>query len=300
MKNKKTIMVSINGREGKVYEHQANRSHYSEQIDNLNNQTSSAQKFEEQSFPTKGKQYPHKSIFYIFRNIKPFFLAALSAIVIGSLLGFSMLMMFKGSDDQSPHHINAIKQNDDQVKENDHEKKSEVSDVNIPSLNAYVLQGGVFSETENAEHWSMQYNEAGFRTVIWERDGQYYLFSGVASTKDFGQNVAEKQDDFDVYIKEWLTNPETIQLSKEEIEWVSSFQEKWKETVQSVSEENNILIDQWNQLMNFSSFQSDYIREFYTELKKLLDNESIIDDPVEQQYFLLASWYEFEKSIVRK
>src|SRR5699024_1683635 len=124
-----------------------------------------------------------------------------AAIFIGSILGFIMLNLF-GNINALCNHGNNPEATNAVAADKDTEKKSNASDEQ-KAITAYVLQGGVFSEKANADQWAESFKQAGFPAMIWERDDQYYLLTGIADTEEQAKKIAAsiKEQNMDVFVK---------------------------------------------------------------------------------------------------
>src|SRR5699024_1243566 len=113
-------------------------------------------------------------------SIGPFLAATFIAIFIGVFLGLMMLNMFAEKEDVANDHDQqslAISKDED-VKENTDRKVT----TTLKQMSAFVIQLCVFSELENADEWSKTYEQAGFPSTTFQRDNQYFLFTGVANS----------------------------------------------------------------------------------------------------------------------
>src|SRR5699024_3163233 len=101
--------------------------------------------------------------------------------------------------------------------------------MTLKQMKAYVIQLGVFSEQENADIWSKTYAQAGFPSISFQRENQYFLFTGVANTEEKAKEFAEilLKEEIEVYVKEWETDEKEIKLTEEESKWIQLFQEQW-------------------------------------------------------------------------
>lgn len=301
MDKKKSVIVSINGKQSHLQESsRVNRSHNKQSVGKYEQTPNEVQPYEKDySFTSKQKdsikQRPS------LHHMKPLLIAIFSALTIGALLGFIMLVMFKGVGDQPPSQ-SAVTNNSEENENNNDDQNEEMEQggddlVNVQDVQAYVLQSGVFSEMENAKEWKKPYQDAGQPTVIWERDGEYYLFAGISATRQQGKDDAEElsKSDLDIFVKEWNIKASKVNVTEDESDWIHSFQTLWEETLQSVSEDNGMLVDQWKQFIDQESSQSENILSFQSELKQLLPEENLQEDRFQQQQFLLKIWYEFEQ-----
>ncbi|WP_377888307.1 hypothetical protein [Alkalihalobacillus sp. R86527] len=129
-----------------------------------------------------------------------------SAVFIGVLFGFILLMVFSGDDIAPPS--------------SDAKDSTEVAAVNTDtaalSLNLKVVQSGVYSTEESALEFQQRLKDNGFPAAIIKSDN-YYLMIGVSSTVEGQEALAGyfKGKGEDVYAKEWNINAEGSVISKE-------------------------------------------------------------------------------------
>ncbi|GAB3050191.1 SPOR domain-containing protein [Virgibacillus ainsalahensis] len=226
------------------------------------------------------------------KSIKPVLLASISAIVIGSILGVVMLRMVTGIEgeavqgDGTPPVTVGTGEED--------ESPTESSEFTLKQMEAYVLQGGVFSESANAKEWADKYNQAGLPNIIWQRDNQYFLLVGIAGTKDEAKQLINTMESyqFDVFSKEWTTDQKEVELSANEQDWLQSFQEQW---VKTVNASNNEEIDTagWEKLMEDYPEDGEKLMNLNEEVSSL--QEEVKQDEMILQQKLLSLWLEYDK-----
>lgn len=228
--------------------------------------------------------------------LKPVVISISAAIFIGSILGFIMLNMFGNindlsSNENTPEAMNAV------AADENTDKDGKNPDNVMKGLTAYVLQGGVFSEKANAEQWVESFKQAGIPAMIWEREEQYYLLAGMADTEDQGKKAAIsiKEQNMDVFIKEWRTSATEASLNKEEAAWLSAFEKQWKNALKSVSEQEGILVSEWEKLIKDQPENSEVLPDFIEEITSLLAEMKKADEKKEQ-YILLNIWQQYEAS----
>lgn len=230
---------------------------------------------------------------YNFSHIKPFIFAIISAIVIGSLFGIVMLHLLKGIDhNPSDAMSNGLENNEAETNEKESENKGFTHELEF--LKAFVIQAGVFSERTNAENFASLHEEVP--TVIWERENQYFLFIGIARTKEQGEELKAEYDDSDLelYVKEWSIEKEHVVEDDEVKEWIYSFQSLWEKTLQSISEQDTFFVKDWQRLIDEGLAMDDT-----SETAHLMDellSEDLMDDHQAQQAFLLQVWRQVEQT----
>ncbi|WP_067727275.1 SPOR domain-containing protein [Oceanobacillus damuensis] len=224
---------------------------------------------------------------------KPMLFAILSAIIVGTVMGFAMLRIFVDveaeSDGQPLNNQPPI------TAANENASAEKASPFSMDPLEAYILQAGVFSEKENAEKWAAEYTDKGIETIIWNRDNQFYLLAGIAPTKEKAVYIADELktgNSIDLFVKEWSTIAGEAPLNVEEQEWVGHFQDVWKDSLSNMNEGQSNSIDNWSNLMDRKPNQSDILAPLVT---------SIGDSSREGNPIQLLQWmYHYEQMMESK
>lgn len=227
----------------------------------------------------------------VSKRVKTVIVAFLSAIIIGTILGFIMLHMMTNINGSyradSSTNVNEVKSN----------SANATTSIELEEMNAYVVQAGVFSETSNAKEWAITYEEAGLQTVTWEREDHYYLLIGLTSTLEEARQLEIELQSygFDFFIKEWKTNSQKINTTDEESQWIEAFQTKWQETLKNIYEENELTVDGWQQLLREAPSENQYsnVHEILAYYFKESDMQHASEHEI--QIMLLNMWKEFEQ-----
>ncbi|SDM98463.1 hypothetical protein [Sediminibacillus halophilus] len=175
------------------------------------------------------------------RIYKVFLFAAFAALAIGLALGFIMLRMFAGIDEASdPETMPSSYTNPASDDTGDTGKETAANKTGIKGMEAFVVQGGVFSSKDKAEAWQKNFTEADFPTMVWEREGQYYLFAGLADTEAAAKKTAltMTENKLETYVKPWQTAAIETNLTEEEAEWLKQFPRLWQDSVNAGGELN--------------------------------------------------------------
>jgi stage II sporulation protein B len=221
--------------------------------------------------------------------LKPILIAVISAIIIGAILSvimFQVLIDVKASySNQESVNIPTATQSEN-GKEKTNGDHSDNTAVTLAALHGFVLQGGVFSEQENAETWAKNFSDSGLPAMIWNRGDQYFLLLGLTETKAQAESIVNQLDkNYDLYIKEWETRQGDVSLTKEEQEWLLAFQQKWEE---NVKQSDNISKDSWAELSKDT--KSDRLKSLVDQIEQI---ESV--SGLEGQKYLLNLMFEYEK-----
>lgn len=232
--------------------------------------------------------------------IGPFLAATFIAIFIGLFLGFMMLNMFAKKDnitnDRDPQTLAASK--DEDVNEQSENKNI----TTLKQVKAFVIQLGVFSEQKNADTWAKTYEQAGVPSTIFQRDNQYFLFTGVANSEEKAKEFAAdlSKQEIEVYVKEWITNQKEIELTDEESKWIQSFQKQWQATLSSLSKQEGILLNDWKVLIENDPQNSEKITLLVEEIQPIFDDEVETEDVYSLHNKLLNIWKNYEEIFIFK
>ncbi|MFD2046222.1 SPOR domain-containing protein [Ornithinibacillus salinisoli] len=240
-----------------------------------------------------------------FRNVRPIVIAAVSAVVIGSILGVILLNMFVNIDELTSNgnsnqvgSIGTVDTNDqdDQSESNDKGNSSEGSLKTLPAMNAFVLQGGVFSEETNASDEANRFEQEGYTPVIWEQDEQFYLLVGLSDSKEHAKSLAETLDshNLEVFVKDWTSPELELDLSEEEREWFQSVQEQWQKSLASISEQESMVLHDWESILETHPQGSDKVDSFIQSSEPILSNLQEANN-TESQTLLLKMWKALNK-----
>lgn len=229
-------------------------------------------------------------------QIGPFLTATFTAILIGLFVGLVMLNMFTKKED---HATTGDYQPVAHEEVNDADQtQTEGKQSTLKQMNAYVLQLGVFSEQENANAWSDTYQLAGFPSIHFQRESQHFLFAGIAHTEEKAKELSAKllNNDVEVYVKEWTTDEIEVELSAEESKWLSEFQELWGETLQSLNNQEGILLKEWSSLIEDHPLKSEEITQLVKAIQLLIENGDEVENDFEQQNDLLNIWKVYDEA----
>ncbi|MBS3679447.1 SPOR domain-containing protein [Ornithinibacillus massiliensis] len=210
-----------------------------------------------------------------FHMFKPIIIAIISALTIGSIMGFVLLKIIVNFDNNlngTPAVAMPIEGEEKGKDDNQgNASKVDTSHYMLDSMSAFVLQGGVFSSIANAEAESGKFVEQGYAPVIWEKDNQFYLLVTMRRSKEDLQSDINslKEKGIEVYAKDWQTSEKEVALTKEEYDWVVSFQEQW-----NLSLENGSLDEEtWNALIEQAPKGSTELNSFVTQMEELLTSK---------------------------
>lgn len=291
---KKPIIIRENGKRIKhTVQNKLKNKRSFEEISNM--QAATLQESDDDPVPTfavqSNSQYNKSSKGYSkFSHFKPILIAIISAIGIATVLGFIMIRMFAGIDTNIPGNAS----NNLPVIENNETEAAETNAVALETLTAYVIQAGVFSEKVNAESWAEKYHNTGLPTMIWQRENQFFLLIGLANSKEQAKDIVGdlKEYSFDMFVKEWSTEKNEVELTQAEQGWFQSFQEQWNTALTSLSKQEALVPSNWEKLNANSPKKSERVSSMVEESSNMKQA-----DGMEAQVQLLNLWNKYEKAI---
>ncbi|MDY0405445.1 hypothetical protein P5G51_008575 [Virgibacillus sp. 179-BFC.A HS] len=242
------------------------------------------------------KKSPEKKIPPFLKKI---LFAMFSAVGIGLLLGFIMLHLFGNMESSGPTSqqvpVNHLK-NQPNTNQADQQMKGagNAEEKTLAGLQAFVLQGGIFSESANAENTARGFASAGYPSFIWEQDGQFFLLVGIEDSKNAAVQAAKKmkENNFDVYAKEWQVAKRKLPLNKEESEWLAAFANVWNSAVKQMSMQGKVDASEWKELAEMSPQKSQVLEKMQQEAAALAkQNASAGKGEIQMQ--LLRIWYDY-------
>ncbi|SET70008.1 Sporulation related domain-containing protein [Oceanobacillus limi] len=313
MENKKPIVVKI---DDKKIEYQ--KKIRSEKRPDSNGYTTTTISREQQAAATDhshedeiqpfDRQYDNQLVHSSFKKkklhsgrIKTFVFSGVSAIIIGSILGIALLNMFvnmdelTGTGNSSPVSTSSNNDSIDNTNssQSDGEASGGSSQHTISAMNGYVLQGGVFSEEVNASNEATKFEELGYTPVIWEQDNQYYVLVGLTNTEQHAKSLAQslKEEGLEVFSKPWSSEAIDLELTTEEYTWFQSLQQQWEEATTSLSQEDTLVLNDWQDIIDNSPQSSEMIGNFIESIEPFQQDLQDVGHK-ESQYILLSIWDE--------
>lgn len=231
------------------------------------------------------------------RPVVPVLVAVFSAIMTGTVLGVIMLNMFVNMNEDSAQgtssEVPALTGGD----EASGVAAGEGTSAAIEAIEAFVLQAGVFSGRENAEEWAGKFDAAGLPTVIWERDGKFFLLAGIGATEEQAKQSAAQLEtyEFDIFVKEWATAAQEVELTSTEQEWLQGFRESWETSLEGVGNEDVFTGAAWEELIETYPQDSERIAGLY---EVTVDAQAAMQQAsgLEAQKLLLQLWQQFEQT----
>lgn len=234
------------------------------------------------------------------KTYKQIFISAISAIVLGVGLGLLMLYMFTGIDNNSIGNPATEKTSGQPNNSGDGVAAADVSTYPTEGLEAFVLQAGIFNDESNLKVVQDKFSQAGFLTMVWKRDNQYFLFANVGKTKDQTdtKKVRYKELGLDTYAKKWSTGEAELELTKAEHEWLQNFDSLFTKSLKSVSTNKSIPSTDWNEWIESYPAGGEKTKSFHEQVKGLQKDVKDANETT-SPIILLKLWNQFETSILK-
>ncbi|RBP04285.1 sporulation related protein [Rossellomorea aquimaris] len=161
-----------------------------------------------------GNKKKRKSFKNPFQDSVNLLMSIIGAVVVGAVLGFGTLKVITTTD--GPSAPAATLQ--DTTAEGNTEGKQSVSAVELQDFSTSIVQGGVYSTEEQLNAMQDSLSAKGFSHASVEKDGQFFLFLGVAGDLETAKNLGSKLKDqgVEVYAKDFVLGSKGINASKEE------------------------------------------------------------------------------------
>ncbi|WJE14533.1 SPOR domain-containing protein [Halobacillus sp. ACCC02827] len=132
----------------------------------------------------------------------------LVALVVSLGIGFVLLRVFVSLTESGPSEAGAgqAANGPGPAVEVAGDKQPDAASGGGGTFEAYIVQAGAFSTEGKAEEWKSRLNAIHVPSVIWERDGQFFLFVGSAATKADADAIAAKlsEKSVDTYVKPFV------------------------------------------------------------------------------------------------
>lgn len=158
--------------------------------------------------PHKNKKTKHNRT-----PMRPIITTALTALFVSLALGFLLLRMFVSLTEQT-----ATGNDSTPVTSSATSETGAVKDGNGPALSSdlpsgatqtfdtFIVQAGAFSTEGKAKEWQSKLTASLVPSVIWNRDGQYFLFVGTGATKQEAEQIGAElaQKSVETYVKPFV------------------------------------------------------------------------------------------------
>lgn len=218
-----------------------------------------------------------------FTKYKSLIISAVTAIAIGSGLGLFIMNMFLDLDPEAfEQHENST--NHTVATANEAVDQAEVR-LQIPRLQGYVVQAGVFSTEENAKvFYDSHLSSFDLNYSLWEQEDKFYIFvhaSGdEASSKEFHQSTLENNENFYAG-KPWITEEFSLVLDQASSKWMEAFPKVFTNVLSTGN------IEEWEKWLQEKP------EKHHSNLKAFVEKANAVskaDDKQAQSVYLLESW----------
>lgn len=218
----------------------------------------------------KGK--PLRKINIIWKAI---LVSGVSAIFVGTIIGFILFRMFVQVD--TPASAGNPTQGTTPVAQPEKEEaESDIVTGSLDSLETYIIQAGIFSELENADPLIESLTSLDIPTVFLEKDGQFYLMAGVGPSEDAVKSLAASlaNNQADLYVKKWSTEAREIEMTEAESAWITEFQSFFDEQLKQADLNQPIADEEITVLVDKAPEGADRIAELVTSLTEMMGKPS--------------------------
>lgn len=217
---------------------------------------------------------------------KAVLIAGISAILIGSLMGFfvfRLLVQVNTPTSAGSQPVNQFPAGTDQEEQAAENTDLPTVTASMDSIDMYILQTGVFAEKENADLLIEELAAAGIQTALIEREGQFILIAGAGPSKEAAQSIAAGISDNqeDIYVKEWKTEAKEIEVTEAENDWLMTFQDFFQQQLLTASQTEPVPEAEIQELIEKAPKDGMVVNELVAGLDKTLDQPST---------FQLVSW----------
>lgn len=172
----------------------------------------------------------------------PIFFAIFSASFVGILFGFTTLSLVE--KEIMPSFSNHEPLTSDVKTEN---KNTNQTEHKQRELHFYTIQAGVFEQNENAADLVKQLDSHGVSSVIWQREGKYYVLIDTFSSEKEARKILEQLQNKDVeaFVKQWPLTLIVPSNSNEEMKWLDDFITVWKSSVEQIDLGEHVDTSAW-------------------------------------------------------
>lgn len=217
------------------------------------------------------------------RKGKAIIFSIIMSLIIGSIFGVISLQM---ADKDSGMAVESTKQT---VDVSNQEEETNIATHSPESISFYVVQAGVFSEEANAKKRIELFEEAGYSNVIWKKEQEIYLLTGISASKDSIKKLANEmqEEDFDVFVKEWEVKTAEQDMEKQAATYLESFLSAWNQSLEDKNKQalTSFIKDNHDEI-------SQNLQPFQKQLIKLIQSEE-----KDEQEILLESMYMYENYV---
>lgn len=218
---------------------------------------------------------------------KKILFSAVSALVIGTVIGLTMIRLFASSEIAPTEvtQVPTVDKDDLQIEEKDN-PTDQTEPITIPQLQGFVVQLGIFSDEVNAEMMIQGLEITDITPIVWQQDGEYFVFGGFSSSEEKAKEVASKLEAQGVesYVKKWEAAEKQVAFNEADTEWVQNF----IQLLQTSIEQGNISQEEWKKMG-----ETEVNSEHLTPLINSIQSEvAAINTSEQANLFLLSIWHQ--------
>lgn len=226
-----------------------------------------------------------------YTRFKHVIFASFSAIIIGVLLGVTLLTLLPNLNGEE---VTIAEQQEVSSERNEKKETSTVenSSAEIEEMKGIVLQAGVFQKKESAEELIFTIEQLGFPAFLWEQEGQYLLFCGVTETKERANQLAAELEEsgIEIYVKDWSTREFSMNLTEEENHWINDIQQLWRESLQKHEQKEALHLATWKRLSESRLLDESPLSSIQNFISQEIPQESSEMSFDQEQMLLLKTW----------
>lgn len=226
-----------------------------------------------------------------YTRFKHVIFASFSAIIIGVLLGVTLLTLLPNLNGEE---VTIAEQQEVSSERNEKKETSTVenSSAEIEEMKGIVLQAGVFQKKESAEELIFTIEQLGFPAFLWEQEGQYLLFCGVTETKERANQLAAELEEsgIEIYVKDWSTREFSMNLTEEENHWINDVQQLWRESLQKHEQKEALHLATWKRLSESRLLDESPLSSIQNFISQEIPQESSEMSFDQEQMLLLKTW----------
>lgn len=207
--------------------------------------------------------------------VNRFFFAIFSGIIVGLIFGIISLHLL--TENGQPLSAN---QNVENTTPSSAQAKEMIMEETISLPTVYVVQLGLFHEAQNANISKDEFKSKQIDAVIWNREGEYYIFHSVYLDEQKAKEQAKELLDkgIESFVKAWPIDIELKHMTQNEIKQIESMLNLWESSMKRVESSQALSINDWNEWIKRDKADSSLLQNLEQNLKKILDKHDVFED----------------------
>ncbi|WP_394217922.1 SPOR domain-containing protein [Halobacillus trueperi] len=208
---------------------------------------------------TRVYHIPFKKKRFSSTSVRPLITTALTALFVSLGLGFLLLRMFVSLTDSSATGTETVPASgeantDTEVVTSQDEPAAELPAGPAQTFDTYIVQAGAFSTEGKANEWQSKLTALLVPSLVWQRDGQYFLFVGSAPNKQEADQIADRLagKSIETYVKPFVVTidkeiPQVLATSIETHEMGDLTENERKKLMDEVGENTSLgqALNEW-------------------------------------------------------